>query len=81
MSADSVDAVRNAALWFEVDVNGFGPLIDAIGDAQVVLIGEAKSASAAFHAVIHIDETRALDPLERWSRNELDLPETYPSAL
>jgi erythromycin esterase-like protein len=35
-----------------------------------------------FDAVIHFDETRALQPLERtsdWDRGEL--PETYPSAL
>ena len=34
-----------------------------------------------FDAVMHIDETRALDPLERWSRDEVDLPETYPSGI
>ena len=34
-----------------------------------------------FDAVFHIDETHALQPLERWSQDELDLPETYPSAL
>jgi erythromycin esterase-like protein len=35
-----------------------------------------------FDAVIHIDETRAVEPLERtagWERGEL--PETYPTAL
>jgi hypothetical protein len=30
---------------------------------------------------MHIDETHALQPLEHWSRDELDLPETYPTAL
>lgn len=34
-----------------------------------------------FDAVFHIDETRALEPLERWAREEADLPETYPSAV
>ena len=41
-----------------------------------------------FDAVMHIDETRALEPLDfqgpgsaTWSRHEADLPETYPSAL
>ncbi len=34
-----------------------------------------------FDAVLHIDETHALEPLERWSIHEADLPETYPSAL
>jgi erythromycin esterase-like protein len=33
-----------------------------------------------FDAVLHVDETRALEPLETWSRDEADLPETYPSA-
>ena len=34
-----------------------------------------------FDAVLHIDETQALEPLERWSIDEIDLPETYPHAL
>ena len=34
-----------------------------------------------FDAVMHIDQTRALEPLELWSRHEADLPETFPSAL
>ena len=34
-----------------------------------------------FDAVLHIDETLALAPLETWSLDEADLPETYPSAL
>jgi erythromycin esterase-like protein len=34
-----------------------------------------------FDAVLHIDTTQALEPLEPWSVDEADLPETYPSAL
>ena len=34
-----------------------------------------------FDAVIHIDETSALHPLEAWARDEVDLPETYPSGV
>lgn len=34
-----------------------------------------------FDAVLHIDETQALEPLERWAFDEADLPETYPTAL
>ncbi len=35
-----------------------------------------------FDAVIHIDETRALEPLERTARWETsELPETYPFAV
>ncbi len=34
-----------------------------------------------FDAILHVDDTHALEPLERWSLGEADLPETYPSAL
>jgi len=34
-----------------------------------------------FDAVIHIDTTSALTPLERWLRENSDLPETYPTGV
>jgi erythromycin esterase-like protein len=34
-----------------------------------------------FDAVIHIDTTSALHPLERWAVDETDLPETYPTGI
>ena len=34
-----------------------------------------------FDAVIHVDSTTALTPLERWSSHEADLPETYPTGV
>jgi erythromycin esterase-like protein len=34
-----------------------------------------------FDAVVHIDRTNALQPLEQWAFDEVDLPETYPSGL
>lgn len=34
-----------------------------------------------FDAVLHIDRTTALEPLERWARDEVDLPETYPPGI
>jgi erythromycin esterase-like protein len=37
--------------------------------------------SQQFDAVLHIDETSALEPLERWAHDEVDLPETYPSGM
>ena len=43
---------------------------------------EAAALPDAVDAVIHLDETRALEPLERNSQWDSDeLPETYPSAL
>jgi erythromycin esterase-like protein len=34
-----------------------------------------------FDLVVHVDETRALEPLEKWARREADLPETYPTGV
>jgi erythromycin esterase-like protein len=34
-----------------------------------------------FDVMIHVDRTRALTPLERWSRQEEDAPETYPTGV
>ncbi len=34
-----------------------------------------------FDIVIHCDETRAVEPLERWSRHDVDLPETWPTGV
>jgi erythromycin esterase-like protein len=34
-----------------------------------------------FDAVVHIDQTRALEPLERWADDEADVPETYPTGI
>lgn len=39
------------------------------------------SLPAQFDAVVHVDQTRALEPLERWSHHEADLPETFPSGI
>jgi len=37
--------------------------------------------ASQFDAVMHIDETTALEPLERWAVDEVDLPETFPSGM
>ena len=34
-----------------------------------------------FDAIIHIDDTSALEPFEQWAYDEADLPETYPSGI
>jgi len=34
-----------------------------------------------FDVVVHLDETRALEPLERSSRHDVDLPDTYPTGV
>ena len=55
----------------------------------VIYVPETERASHYFRAhlprqfdlLIHIDQTRALAPLERWSRREEDVPETYPTGV
>jgi erythromycin esterase-like protein len=34
-----------------------------------------------FDLLVHLDQTRALEPLEKWSRHEADWPETYPTGI
>ena len=34
-----------------------------------------------FDVVLHVDQTSALEPLEHWAHDEVDLPETYPSGI
>jgi erythromycin esterase-like protein len=42
----------------------------------------ASNLPAQYDAILHLDETRALEPLERTARWEKgELPETYPSGL
>src|SRR5687767_9676511 len=74
----AIDAVRHAALWFEPGPDGLAPVIDAIGDAHVVLIGEASHGTDEFYR-IRADLTAAL--IEQKSFNivavEADWPDAY----
>ena len=79
MSRDSaVDVVRDAAFWFESGAAGVAPLIDAIGDARIVLIGEATHGTHEFYR-IRADLTQAL--IEQKGFNvvaaEADWPDAY----
>ncbi|HEV8254352.1 MAG TPA: erythromycin esterase family protein, partial [Vicinamibacteria bacterium] len=64
-----------------------GPLLErAIG---VIYRPETERLSHYFHArlatqfdvVIHVDETRAVEPLERIAEPEPEVPETFPSGI
>src|SRR4030095_16045031 len=47
--ADALGVLRRAANWFEPNDAGFGPLLDAIDDASLVLIGEASHGTHEFY--------------------------------
>jgi erythromycin esterase-like protein len=71
-------AVKHAALWFEQGRDGLAPLLDAIGDAKVVLVGEASHGTSEFYRV-RADLTAAL--IEQKGFNivaaEADWPDAY----
>jgi erythromycin esterase-like protein len=56
---DALEAVRHAALWFTPTEHGVAPLLDLIGDARLVLIGEATHGTDEFYR-IRANLTRAL---------------------
>src|SRR3989441_12879285 len=49
MSREALAVIRHAAQWFESAPDGFGPLLDSIGDASLVLIGEASHGTHEFY--------------------------------
>jgi hypothetical protein len=43
MADRTLDILRREALWFEPTADGVHPLVDAVENARLVLIGEATS--------------------------------------
>lgn len=82
MSDYGVDAIRSAALWFEPEAGGLEPVLDQIGDARLVLIGESTHGTADFYR-IRAQLTQAL--IERRGFNivaaEADWPDAYRANL
>jgi erythromycin esterase-like protein len=72
----AVDAVRSAAAPLEGGSDEYDALLDLIGNARLVLIGEASHGterlshyftarlSEQFDAVIHLDRITAVEPLD-----------------
>jgi erythromycin esterase-like protein len=77
-SATPLDAIRHGARWFDDGPGGIHPILDAIGDARNVLIGEASHGTFEFYR-IRADVTKAL--IERQGFNivavEADWPDAY----
>src|SRR5919201_5308933 len=46
---EALAVVRESARWFEASPDGFGPLMDRVGEASVVLIGEASHGTHEFY--------------------------------
>jgi erythromycin esterase-like protein len=78
MIDDSLDVLRQHASWFEPAMDGFGRLFEAIGDAEVVLIGEASHGTHEFYQA-RAELTKAL--VARAGFNivavEADWPDAY----
>ena len=75
---ETLDIIRHTARWFEGGVDGVSPIIDAIGEARIVLIGEASHGTDEFYR-FRADITTAL--IEQKGFNliavEADWPDTY----
>lgn len=75
---DAGEVVRNEALWFEPVADGLAPLVDAIGDARLVLIGEATHGTHEFYRT-RAELTKALISRKRFNlvAVEADWPDAY----
>ena len=74
----ATEIVRREGLWFEPTVDGMGPLLDAIGDAPIVLIGEATHGTHEFYRT-RAELTRALISMKGFNvvAVEADWPDAY----
>jgi erythromycin esterase-like protein len=78
MNNDLLDIIRRAALWFEPSPDGFGPVLESIGNARVVLIGEATHGTHEFYRT-RAELTKALIATKGFNvvAVEADWPDTY----
>jgi erythromycin esterase-like protein len=78
MTDRALDVVRHAALWFEEGRDGVHPILDALGDARVVLLGEASHGTHEFYR-IRADITQALIDQKGFNivAVEADWPDAY----
>jgi erythromycin esterase-like protein len=74
----AVDVVRDAAIWFEPGPDGLAPIVDAVGDASLVLIGEATHGTHEFYR-LRADLSAALIRQKGFTivAAEADWPDAY----
>src|SRR5256885_7194557 len=77
MSREALEVIRRSARWFEAAPDGFGPLIDSIGDASLVLIGEASHGTHEFYRT-RAELTKAL--VRRKGFNLIAVEADWPDA-
>src|SRR2546421_8325483 len=75
---DTLDVLRQTAVWFEAAPDGFGPLLNSIGDASLVLIGEASHGTHEFYRT-RAELTKALMTHKGFNviAVEADWPDAY----
>ncbi len=75
---DTLNVLRRAAVWFEANPDGFGSLLDTIGDARLVLIGEASHGTHEFYRT-RAELTKALVVRKGFNlvAVEADWPDAY----
>jgi len=78
MSREALAILRNAARWYEPTPDGFGPLLDSIGNASIVLIGEASHGTHEFYRT-RAELTKALISKKGFNviAVEADWPDAY----
>jgi erythromycin esterase-like protein len=72
MSRAALEAVRHAAVWFEPTMDGLDPLLESIGDARLVLIGEASRHTRVLSDSRGTDES--VDRAQRFQRRRCRRP-------
>ncbi len=77
MSDPALGLVRDAALWFEPEADGLAAMVEQIGDARIVLIGEATHGTEEFH-YLRAELTRVL--VERKGFNVVAVEADWPDA-
>ena len=78
MSDPARDIVRSAAVWFGPELHGLHSVLDHVGDARLVLIGESTHGTEEFYRV-RAEITRALITEKGFNivAVEADWPDAY----